>query len=358
MVITYLIGNGFDLNLGLHTSFNDFVKVYSDSPTNPSKYDEVISGFKSYIKQDISHWGNAELAIGKYTDAFSSAKKGVDNYLACHSDFCHELGKYLEDQESRINYNNSQLGQRFISAISRYTYGFRDVSRAQIKDCTDAAGGGITYNFIVYNYTHTVDRLFSLAMGHGLHSARFHNGTRYQNAFGRLYHVHGYTDHDMVLGVNDESQLANPNLFSNANDEDIGQIIKILTNALNEDRTDEIVHEVIENSDLIYIYGMSIGPTDKIWWQRICTHMKNNENVCVILSKCHTKEDPLLRRGTIQHDREARNAFLQYSDVDSQTANALSKRIFITHGDIFGTVAETIGRDLAPDNYNSVAAIS
>ena len=37
MNITYLVGNGFDLNLGLQTKYTDFIKVYKNQVMSDKK---------------------------------------------------------------------------------------------------------------------------------------------------------------------------------------------------------------------------------------------------------------------------------------------------------------------------------
>ena len=69
--------------------------------------------------------------------------------------------------------------------------------------------GGITYNFISFNYTRTLDKCIDLARKKSLLGKRSHRGSSFDNSFGSVLHVHGFTDRDMVLGVNDESQIEN-----------------------------------------------------------------------------------------------------------------------------------------------------
>ena len=73
MNITFLIGNGFDLNLGLDTRYTDFLAEYLQ---DNSQDNEEIKSFKADIRKqqcgnsDTSEnlWANAELAFGRYTD--------------------------------------------------------------------------------------------------------------------------------------------------------------------------------------------------------------------------------------------------------------------------------------------------
>ena len=118
------------------------------------------------------------------------------------------------------------------------------------------------------------------------------NHIQYENVCGNLIYAHGHVDSDMVLGVNDVSQIAAPSLFEGYDDFFINEVIKQKTNELNGRNTDKKAFELLQKSDLIYIYGMSIGATDKLWWDRICTLMRD---INLILENIVYME--LLRRG-------------------------------------------------------------
>lgn len=52
---------------------------------------------------------------------------------------------------------------------------------------------------------------------------------------------------------------------------------------MNGEYVDSRVYELLEKSNLIYIYGMSIGETDAIWWKRICDLLSQKQNLRIIL---------------------------------------------------------------------------
>lgn len=72
----------------------------------------------------------------------------------------------------------------------------------------------ITFSFIVFNYTDTLDRCISIVRKKqdvlGKH-AYGHN--TFQHTVGDICHVHGTVDTQMVFGVNDKSQIAKPGIF-------------------------------------------------------------------------------------------------------------------------------------------------
>ena len=60
MNITFLIGNGFDRNLGLATSYRDFVKEYKNTPGSTKNLEK----FREYINENEDLWSQAEIEIG------------------------------------------------------------------------------------------------------------------------------------------------------------------------------------------------------------------------------------------------------------------------------------------------------
>lgn len=334
MDITFLIGNGFDLNMGLKTSYSSFLEEYAVSDSNG---DRVLKEFKHNIKKDLPLWSSAELALGAYTNHFQTGEKDVNDYLNCHTDFCEKLADYLTRQEAMMDYEKLQddLARLFANALGSIRNGFRTVSKEKITKCMNSVGSGYRYNFVSFNYTYTLDRCVEYTKKLVNLGSRSYNGTGYSNTLGALYHIHGYIDRDMVLGVNDESQLGNIDLFKDAAVEDIGQVIKRKTNELNEEQMDEKVHKLISSSDLIYIYGMSLGASDAIWWNRICKCMQANKNLRIIIYAHNAPPETLLRRRALQYDNEVKNNFLRYGDITETQYPDLLDRIHIDHSNIF-----------------------
>ena len=111
MNITFLVGNGFDRNLGLNTAYSDFIRYYKTLETD----DEDIKRFRKHIKENEELWSDAELEIGRYTDLLCFGDGDV--FSKCHVDFCSCLADYLKKQETRINYVVSK--QQIIDAFKR-----------------------------------------------------------------------------------------------------------------------------------------------------------------------------------------------------------------------------------------------
>lgn len=80
MDVTFLIGNGFDLGIGLKTGYKDFYDVYCQSKSSDS---EMLQHFKSDILKEPETWADFESAFGEY----ASRCKNAEDYMQLFEDF-------------------------------------------------------------------------------------------------------------------------------------------------------------------------------------------------------------------------------------------------------------------------------
>ena len=83
MNVLYLIGNGFDLRLGLPTHYADFLEYYKrQTPklgAGRSQQEETIKMYKERLfsemaerkKRGEEQWKDLEIALGDFTSAFA-----------------------------------------------------------------------------------------------------------------------------------------------------------------------------------------------------------------------------------------------------------------------------------------------
>lgn len=241
MNITFFIGNGFDLNLGLATTYSDFVKYYNTTkPDNPDN--DVLKQFRKDIKDNEDKWSAAEIEMGKYTDKFDAGQGEAFN--ECHDDFCNHLAEYLQRQQNRIDYNyNAKQIERAIQRINSFDSSFPTQERDAItKARLRQQGEAWEFKFISFNYTDTLDKCVQLvkSKNNSIGKHKF-NGSFIEHKLGVVYHVHGMTNKQMVFGVNDISQIANPKIF----DCEYGDIYKA---AMIKQQTNESYKENTDNN--------------------------------------------------------------------------------------------------------------
>lgn len=309
MNITFMIGNGFDINLGLKTSYHSFLQHYR----HPASTDTAaILRFKEMIDRNLDKWSDVELALGACTQHFTG-ERGSDEFFECYDDIFDSLARYLSQAEQRLNSCKPEtLGEGVLHALNTWEQGFRTQRKARIDQALIQHSGGYHYHFLVFNYTRTVDRcLAALPQPHKT-GARIHNGNTYANSVGETVHVHGFTDRDMILGVNDRSQIADHDIFANRLIFDTDRLIKIAANRLYEENTDETAHQLLRESHLLYIYGMSLGDTDQLWWQRIEELMHQRPKLHVIIYSHDAPQDQLHYTRFLQHENQIRLRLLSF----------------------------------------------
>lgn len=323
MKITYLIGNGFDLNIGLKTSFSDFFKEYCNSKDHD---DEVIENFKAEICNNTFAWSDFEFQMGRYAHEVEPfGTLSIQDYCNCMEDFRNEIVTYLMKEEKRINKTVfiNQCDTACVRAIEYPAQYMRPGHRNILEDYFSKYNAeSREYNFIVFNYTHTFEE-FLTPLGYNVvgdnddgprHWTAENDDSMVLDQLGELIHVHGEFGNAILLGVNDKQQIDNPTLIEN--NEFLWNYIKPAANEILGEGQDVISKRIIEESDIIYIYGMSIGETDKIWWQTImkwlCAERDSREHYLVVFSY-----DPELSRNSpldnIRNQKQIENKFLSFA---------------------------------------------
>lgn len=108
MDITILIGNGFDVSLGIKSSYKSFYEWYCPQKSNKKHINE----FRKNIDADISSetpdeekmWSDFEVGIGQYTEKFT--KETVNDFLDCFLDAQESIQRYLTNQAQYFTTEN------------------------------------------------------------------------------------------------------------------------------------------------------------------------------------------------------------------------------------------------------------
>ena len=107
MNITFLIGNGFDVNLGLKTQYTDFYPTYLEA--NKSLPDEsCIKKFCKQIEGNYETWSDFEKEFGQ------KAKGTTQEIGEILTNFNDLFAEYLSAECSKCNYNISEFFIMFL----------------------------------------------------------------------------------------------------------------------------------------------------------------------------------------------------------------------------------------------------
>ena len=304
-----------DIALHMKTSYQDFFKYYLKQST--------VDGDVLAMKRDInSHkyetWADLEIGMGVY--ASQCADKEV--FLKCLADIKANLKGYLQKEYEKIilyqlssSYNFSNPGL-LLDPNPKYRY---DKYRAKRNANT-------IINVITLNYTSTLERLLG-----------FKGSVLAIDPYTQLHtiqHIHGTLNNMMVMGVNDSAQISNANF--NTDMDVIEDFVKPEYNDACMNNKNIICETLIEEADIIVLYGSSLGKSDDKWWKLIGKRMQaDNYPLLIYLpydeSKNQVAEPNHLRRWTLEYVNEIRERFdiiLDEKVLANRMCVALNKRLF------------------------------
>ena len=148
----------------------------------------------------------------------------------------------------------------------------------------------------------------------------------------------------MILGVNDSSQINNEELCNEPGF--LNVFVKEKMNKGIGELNVEKAEEILGKSIIVAIYGMSIGDTDKYWWEAIGDWlMKSPDHLLVIYH--YGNETALKRRNPqriINTTNKIKRDFLSKTRIDFKNRNneSLSERILISYGNDLFNFADVV----------------
>lgn len=322
MNIVYLIGNGFDINLGLETRFRQFYDYYIQQDSS----NDTIKNFKKDLAEhkEVEQWADLELVLGEYAKHFNqSAASEFRNLLI---DIQDHLANYInlqrvnfllsEEDKNKINYDlffpNAYLTEREKKNFYEYkkTYGLYDY----------------VADVITFNYTDTFEQIYEFQNEKKQLGTHTYGNAKYANILNSVEHIHGTTVSNMILGINDISQLNNDELKSNK------RILRcLLKPEMNKNAgtlRDDRCLNLIQSANVICLFGMSLGKTDAIWWQAINDRLANSNATLIIFAV--NKETPKIREFLLEDDKdEIKDIFLSYGSPKAKQDETIRSRIFV-----------------------------
>lgn len=314
MEILYIIGNGFDLNLDLKTSYNDFYKYYKTLETDNLN----VQKLKDNISQSYESWADLELALGNYTQHLKKLEE-LDDILL---DIGENLSKYLHLEESKLeNYEINK--NRFIDHLCFPENLFLPADKENILAIKNKwKYHQWNLNIFTFNYTTIIEKIFGDKQKDILLSFH-HNNMPIQ--LGEIKHIHGYLDNDMVIGVNDISQIKNES-FHKYRDV-LESIVKSECNHANRNNIDRQLTNKINTANLICIFGSSIGETDNKWWEIIGERLKSDCHLIIFTKGAEIP--PRIRHMQARAERAIRDSFLSKTRLNEKGMETVEEKIFI-----------------------------
>ena len=118
-------------------------------------------------------------------------------------------------------------------------------------------------------------------------------------------------------------------------------MIKQQANRGYQESDDDKAKKLLDNSTILYIYGMSIGATDKLWWERVCSWLAGSPDHHIIFFSHSIPAEGVIGTDRKIAERKARRTITQYSQLDDQKKQAIESRIHVTDTNIFQGLSNT-----------------
>ncbi len=326
MNITYIIGNGFDLCLGLNTRYSDFYDYYQNQ-LSPS---EEVKQLKANIDRNKENWADLELALGEYTPNFKDSNSATE----VMKDLCDHLTEYLKLQSFLIPQSNEKIKEEMLRCMANPNEFFLPADREQIRSYYSdrlPAHGKIT--ILSLNYTPSIERILDYKGNQPISIDSNDSWLGYGTKVHPVLHPHHTLNGTIIVGLNDESQIANQTLLGDEKFKEY--FIKPACNKMLSFRTEDQCSDVINNSDLFVIFGSSLGATDKLWWQKIANRMVNSDSLLLLFIYNREMERTGRRLGS--QKREIINNFVSHLEgyTDTQIEDIKRKTLVSFNSGIF-----------------------
>jgi hypothetical protein len=187
MNIVYIIGNSFDLNLGLKTSYQDFYSYLKTSFSN----NDLVEKLKTKLDSDT--WADLEIALGKYTADFKSIEDFKDTYFFISDN----LKKYIRMEDDKLILSDERKLKLSNDIISPESY-LRRTDRDMVVNYTDTWNNqNRVIDIINFNYSKTIEKLLGIQSNQSLSLGR--HGNIGNIVLSQVKHIHGADSEDSIF---------------------------------------------------------------------------------------------------------------------------------------------------------------
>lgn len=318
--ITFMVGNGFDLNFGLKTSYKDFYETLKSNSKN-----RIISNILNSKNETNNLWSDMEYGLGKVLSQYS--KDEVDAFIDDKIEIADLLTTYLKNQCGLFQITDSEkvsssLTNRILSIKDRLPQKNRDFYQQIVKNTSES----IYYSFICFNYTDTLDSIIgTLKENTNFSYHSFTSGVKISDYIVKPLHIHGELEKMMVLGVNDEFQIDNPDLQKN--ETIISDMVKSKANDGVGNYNTQEARTIIGNSRIIYVYGLSLGATDKMWAQELFQWLNGSANRLLIIDIYEEKYNTNCTSTVLKWKNNALNRIVKNTEIDEDLFAKVRDRV-------------------------------
>ncbi len=305
MNITYLIGNGFDINLGLKTSYHDFYEYYKEQPSNSEK----ITKFKNEIADNIALWSDLEEKFGEYCKNF----KTFDEFDEVFADLYEKLETYIKEIDDNLIIDDTHSDMYLDYLRHPETF----LLPEEIGKIRQALGSveQLFINIHTFNYTSCLKHILG-----SLENTRI-----------TIKHIHGIINNTVIFGLNDLTQVDNEAL--RLDDDFANHLIKPTVNKEMKRGVNVKCINDLRQSSVICTFGLSFGNTDKMWWESIGNLLLNSTvtQYLIIFEKGEIFEGSTSKFKYLSKSKKIKDKFLSKTKLNYSQKARVKEQIFVAY---------------------------
>lgn len=272
-LVTLVIGNGFDISLGLKTKYSDFIRyvncelnedenyfdetkqIYVHEKLKQNKLYNYLNAKNGATWIDIEHeLEKNALSHIKESNApifyTTEAKAKVDNYPIIDKENYLEIRKYLKSYLKEID---SKFDAFDIDTYCPANILMTDILRRKLQ-----------LQVINFNYTRTFAKIFNFYR----QQPNFNFNFSYKEYF-KLHHVHGSVDKDIVFGIDDKTEIRKDYVY--------------LLKSFDRNTSNINFNTILNHSGKIIFFGYSLGLSDASYFEdffiSLCEHNNTEEHL-------------------------------------------------------------------------------
>lgn len=325
MRITFIFGNGFDVNLGLKTKYEHFYPTYLES-CEMLPEDNCIKKFSQKMESDdYENWSDFEWAFSQNAEG---SHQEIGEIIA---DFNDKFTDYLRMQCDKCNYDGIDDYMRKMADYILEPHSFLERNDKQKLQEYFKKHLPESYecNFVSLNYTDTLEKL--LENNKYLPETHLGRSARYHNYYGKVLHLHGSIDEGyIIVGIDALEQFKNDAMKENRK---LGRhcVKKIINEESGYIEKEESFDSIIRTSNVICVYGVAFGETDRSRWNVINEWLKKSKEHKLIIFKYNTQFERLNRMSKgqlLDAIDEARDEYLKILGFEGEFEN-MYDQIFV-----------------------------
>lgn len=271
--VLWIIGNGFDKNLGLNTGYRSFLLNKYFAPGTVNIYrDELarrLGEFEPELQSDL--WSDLESLLGKVTELYED---DVELFHDTFEDIQHQLLEYVAQEAGRLPEEiPSAAIDEFRESLCLFSRRLAELDQNDAIPEVDPSENAWV-SALSLNYTHSFDLFWNSAIQENkLHSLSL-GGTAARYFFPeQVLHLHGSVDSmgngdSPIFGVSDQSQISSGLLAEDAEFAELWVKSERNSSILRNTKCQQMTN-MVSSASTICVYGCSLGRSDAYIWKEV-----------------------------------------------------------------------------------------